>query len=498
MAKPPDTIITIKTVADTSGADKTAQAHDKVAAAAKRSAAETARSAQTAGQAIGRASSAVGKFRAVLTGLGVAGVFTALIGSIKTVADSFGKAQAEAEKYAKAQKEAARDREVAALAESYERLAKSIGAAAAANEHQLAMISKAAAAQRELEDAQARAAEQRELAAIDPNDPAAAEKRAAIQAKYAGQAAARSAARREQDIVFRNQELTVQAEQLDRGAAQTRAAAGADAGKIAELRDLRNAALARSVSENGSDATTSFSMFGKNLKDILTLNWGGVGDSRTEAGDAERAAAQAEAERLRGQIDALEKARDAKLQAASDAETQAARKREEAGIEMSRLDAVRLDREAAGTAAGTQNAAAQYALGAKQARIAADEALVAAAPGRLDELRARIAGAQGQIAAADENARAQAMDVARAQGQLDRFNMNVGTRRTGVAKERAVLEANVERETAEAQQASQAAASLRSSLGELIAQLTAEIKALEGEVKSAKSRMNFQASEGGS
>ena len=41
-------------------------------------------------------------------------------------------------------------------------------------------------------------------------------------------------------------------------------------------------------------------------------------------------------------------------------------------------------------------------------------------------------------------------------------------------------------------------ASLRSSLGELIAQLTAEIKALEGEVKSAKSRMNFQASEGGS
>ena len=498
MANPTDTIITIKTVADTSGADKTAKAHDKVAAAAKRSAAETARSAQTAGQAIERASSAVGKFRAVLTGLGVAGVFTGLIGSIKAVVESFGKAQAEAEKYAKAQKEAARDKEVNALAEAYAKLAKAIGDAASANDHQLAMLEKSLAAQRELEDAQERAAEQRELADIDPNDPAAAEKREAVRSKYAGQAAARSAARREQDIVFRNQELTVQAEQLERGAAQTRAAAGADDGKIAELRALRNAALARSVSENGSDATTSVSMFSKTLKDIFTLNWGGVGDSRTEAGDAERAAAQAEAERLRGQIDALEKARDAKLQAASDAETQAARKREEAGIEMSRLDAVRLDREAADTAAGTQNAAAQYALGAKQERIAADRALVEAAPGRLDELRARIAGAQGQIAAADENARAQAMDVARAQSQLDHFNMNVGTRRTGVEKERAGLEANVERETAEAQQASQAAAQLRSSLGELIAQLTAEIKALEGEVKSAKSRMNFQASEGGS
>ena len=104
MANSTDTIITIKTVADTSGADKTAQAHDKAAAAAKRSADATARSAQTVGQAIERAASTVGKFQAVLTGLGVAGVFTGLIASIKTVVESFGKAQAEAEKYAKAQK----------------------------------------------------------------------------------------------------------------------------------------------------------------------------------------------------------------------------------------------------------------------------------------------------------------------------------------------------------------------------------------------------------
>lgn len=246
-------------------------------------------------------------------------------------------------------------------------------------------------------------------------------------------------------------------------------------------------------------------MFGKNLKDILTLNWGGVGDSRTDAGDAERAAELQRAEKLQGQIDALKKARDAKLQSAAGMEAQGQHKMDEQGVELQRLEAAGLNLRAAGTAATAQTSAADAALGAKQNEIAArerqaaaDRALVAAAPGRLDELRARIAGAQGQIAAADENARAQAMDVALAQGQLDRFNMNVGTRRTGVAKERAGLEANVGRETAEAQQASQAAASLCSSLGELIAQLTAEIKALEGEVKSAKSRMNFQASEGGS
>ena len=498
MAKPPDTIITIKTVADTSGADKTAKAHDKVAAAAKRSAAETARSAQTAGQAIERASSAVGKFRAVLTGLGVAGVFMGLIGSIKTVIESFGKAQAEAEKYAKAQKEAARDKEVNDLAEAYAKLAKAIGDAASANEHQFAMLEKSVAAQRELEDAQDRAAEQRELAAIDPNDPAAAEKRAAIQAKYAGRASVRTANRGEQDIQRRASALESQATGLFEGATKTRLSANEDQAMIDRLEQKRKAALARSVSENGSDATTSFSMFAKNLKDILTLNWGGVGDSRTEAGDAERAAELQRAEKLQGQIDALKKARDAKIQSAAGMEAQGQQKMDEQGVELKRLEAAGLNIRVASTAATAQTSAANGAIEAKQARIAADRALVEAAPGRIDELRARIAGAQGQIAAADENARAQAMDVARAQSQLDHFNMNVGTRRTGVAKERAVLEANVERETAEAQQASQAAASLRSSLGELIAQWTAEIKALEGEVKSAKSRMNFQASEGGS
>ena len=498
MAQHPDTIITIKTVADTSGADKTAKAHDKVAAAAKRSAAETARSAQTAGQAIERASSAVGKFRAVLTGLGVAGVFMGLIGSIKTVIESFGKAQAEAEKYAKAQKEAARDKEVNALAEAYAKLAKAIGDAASANDHQLAMLEKSLAAQRELEDAQERAAEQRELADIDPNDPAAAEKRASIQAKYAGRASVRAANRGAQDIHRRAAALESQATGLFEGATKTRLSSNEDQAMIDRLEQERKAALARSVSENGSDATTSFSMFVKNMKDILTLNWGGVGDSRTESGDAERAAELQRAEKLQGQIDALKKARDAKLQSASGMEVQGQQKMDEQGVELKRLEAAGLNIRAASTAATAQTSAANGAIEAKQARIAADRALVAAAPGRLDELRARIAGAQGQIAAADENARAQAMDVARAQSQLDHFNMNVGTRRTGVAKERAGLEANVERETAEAQQASQAAAQLRSSLGELIAQLTAEIKALEGEVKSAKSRMNFQASEGGS
>ena len=486
-----DTVIRFRIEADTSGAEEAEKAHGRVEAAAKRSGTETAKSAQTAGDALNKVTGVVGRFRAVLAGLGVAGVFTALIGTVRTIRDSFGKAREEAERFARAQREAARDREVAALAESYARLAKAIGDAAAANEHQLAMISKSADAQRELEDAQARAAEQGELAAVDPDDPAAAERRAAIQAKYAGQAAARSAARGEQDIVFRSQELTSQAERLEKGAAQTRAAAGADAGKIAELQALRRAALARAVSENGRDAGGFLGLFAKNVKDIATLNWGGVGDSRTEEGDAVRAEAQAEAERLQGQIDALEKARRAKLQGAADAETQAARKREEAGIEMSRLDAARLNREAADTAARTQNTAAQNALDTREAKAAA-------APGRLAGMRARLADYRGQIASAEENASVQALEAAQAQAQLDAFNASVGTRRTGVARERAGLQANLDRETEEAQEARRAAASLKSNLAELITALKAEIRSLESEVKSARGRIAFNASEGGS
>lgn len=419
MANQPDTIITIKTVADTSGADKTAQAHDKVAAAAKRSAAETARSAQTAGQAIERASSAVGKFRAVLTGLGVAGVFTGLIGSIKAVVESFGKAQAEAEKYAKAQKEAAADREVNALAEAYAKLAKAIGDAASANEHQFAMLEKSVAAQRELEDAQDRAAEQQELAAIDPNDPAAAEKRAAIQAKYAGRASVRAANRGEQDIQRRAAALESQATGLFEGATKTRLSANEDQAMIDRLEQERKAALARSVSENGSDATTSFSMFGKNLKDILTLNWGGVGDSRTEAGDAERAAELQRAEKLQGQIDALKKARDAKLQSAAGMEAQGQQKMDEQGVELKRLEAAGLNIRAASTAATAQTSAAYGALSAKQNKIDADRKTYERAVREKESVDRQIEQAKAQLALVQEQKAQNGLAMARAGDAYD-------------------------------------------------------------------------------
>lgn len=419
MANQPDTIITIKTVADTSGADKTAQAHDKVAAAAKRSAAETARSAQTAGQAIERASSAVGKFRAVLTGLGVAGVFTGLIGSIKAVVESFGKAQAEAEKYAKAQKEAAADREVNALAEAYAKLAKAIGDAASANERQFAMLEKSVAAQRELEDAQDRAAEQQELAAIDPNDPAAAEKRAAIQAKYAGRASVRAANRGEQDIQRRAAALESQATGLFEGATKTRLSANEDQAMIDRLEQERKAALARSVSENGSDATTSFSMFGKNLKDILTLNWGGVGDSRTEAGDAERAAELQRAEKLQGQIDALKKARDAKLQSAAGMEAQGQQKMDEQGVELKRLEAAGLNIRAASTAATAQTSAAYGALSAKQNKIDADRKTYERAVREKESVDRQIEQAKAQLASVQEQKAQNGLAMARAGDAYD-------------------------------------------------------------------------------
>lgn len=498
MAEDYDTKIRIGMEADLAGGVQTEKQYDKLKQKAREFGKETGSSSNSASAALGRVTSAVGKMRSVLTGLGVAGALAGLIASIKSIAESLREADKEAEKFAKAKKAAAQAKEVSDLADAYAKLTKAIQDSSAANEHENAMIAKKVAAERELEDARAEAAKQRELDAIDPNDPTANEQRAAVEAKYARAAGIRAAARGREDIVYRRQELNSQADQLAKGAAADRESAGVDDRKIAELEKMRNEALTRATTENKEDATGFWSSLGHNITSIATGRWGRVGDARTDEGNALRAEAQAEADTYQRQIEQIQKSRDQKLQSAKDAETAASRKREEADIEGSRLEAADIRRstsDASGTAARDK---AEKALGAKQARNAADEALVAGAPGRLDELRARIAGAQGQIAAADENARAQAMDVALAQAQLDRFNMNVGTRRTGVAKERAGLEANVERETAEAQQASQAAASLRSSLGELIVQLTAEIKALEGEVKSAKSRMNFQASEGGS
>ena len=406
MAEDYDTKIRIGMEADLAGGVQTEKQYDKLKQKAREFGKETGSSSNSASAALGRVTSAVGKLRSVLTGLGVAGALAGLIASIKSIAESLREADKEAEKFAKAKKAAAQEKEVSDLADAYAKLTKAIQASSAANEHENAMIAKKVAAERELD-------------AIDPNDPTANEQRAAVEAKYARAAGIRAAARGREDIVYRRQELNSQADQLAKGAAADRESAGVDDRKIAELEKMRNEALTRATTENKEDATGFWSSLGHNITSIATGRWGRVGDARTDEGNALRAEAQAEADTYQRQIEQIKKSRDQKLQSAKDAETAASRKREEADIEGSRLEAADIRRstsDASGTAARDK---AEKALGDRRAKIESDRQTYERAVREKDSVDRQIEQAKAQLAVVQEQKAQNGLAMARAGDAYD-------------------------------------------------------------------------------
>ena len=499
MADRHDMTIGIGLKADLEGGVQTEKQLEKV----RQKAVELGKASGEAGnqgaQAFGKMQGAVGKLKSVLSGLGVAGLLTGLISQIKTITDSFGSAEKEARKFGESVKAAASAKEIDELAESYGRLTKAIMDSAAANDHQNAMIAKAVAAERELEDAVAQAAEQRELAAVDPSAPDAAEQRQAISARYAAAAGRRAAVRRKEDIVYRRQELNSQADLLDRSASEKAASAGADDGEIARLVKGRDDALRRSVSENGEDATGFLDMFSTNLKRIATFQWGKVGDARTEEGNAEREKANAEAEKIQADIDRLTKQRDAKLESAKADRESARRKREEAGIEGDRLQAADIRIGASDVSGSVSVGKADRALEARQSQIAADEAVIGGAGARRASIQARIDAENARLQAAADRANKEDRDVYMAQRLLEQGDAeNRGKGWTRYAQgSRRDLAADVRREENEAAEARVSFERTKNAVAETLKKLNEEMHKFESDLKAAQSRMKVN-SDGGS
>ena len=504
-----DTIIHLKTTSDNSGAKETEKALDGVRNAAGRAAegiSKPARESMNLRRSLGELAGVVsGKVKGAFTSLdgvvntaakAIGGVTKALgvvgfaIQGVKLVIDAYkalkewlNRSKKEAEELAKTLQDARIKASIDAAIASYIRLNGQIAETLRMEGERVKIANQLKANNRALEDARIDNAEQTELNALDRNDPDYDARAALVSEKYRRKRADLKTSRDLADISERQDRLYADAD------TKTQQANAFD--KEVEKTGERVIDLKRQIhAERDPERAKTLGQELDKLIDEQQKKIEAAKKLRQDASSMTYEALSLEGAKsaviLNGRTEGLRS--DA---AVSDANRKIA-------LGQQQRAAAEAQKKAAEDARKAAEDARKAAEEERAKKLAADEALVAAAPGRLDELRARIAGAQGQIAAADENARAQAMDVARAQAQLDHFNMNVGTRRTGVAKERAVLEANVERETAEAQQASQTFASLRSSLGELIAQWTAEIKALEGEVRSAKSRMKFQASEGGS
>lgn len=499
MADRHDMTIGIGLKADLEGGVQTEKQLDKI----RRKAVEVGKASGEAGNQAARSfermQGAVGKLNAALSGLGVAGLITGLISQIKTITDSFGSAEKEAKRFGESVKAAARAKEIDDLAESYGRLTAAIAESAAANDHQNAMIAKNVAAARELEDATAQAAEQRELAAVDPAAPDAEEQRQAISARYAAAAGRRAAVRGKEDIAYRMDALNSQAVQLENSAVQKDAAAVADDEMIARLVKDRVDANRRSVSENEEDASGFLSMFASNLKRIATFQWGKVGDARTDEGNAEREKAGAEAEKIEAEIDRLKKQRDAKLKSAKADRESAKRKRDEAEIEGRRLKAADIRIGSTVESGAMSVGKADRALESRQAQIAADEELIGGADARRASIQARIDAENARLQAAADRSNKEDRDVYLAQRRLeqaDAENRGKGWKRyaQGARKD---LAAEVRREEEEASEARAEFKRTETSVGETVRKLLDEMRKFNADYNRATSRMNVRSDNGG-
>ena len=486
-----DTVIKVGLDADLSGGMQTQRQLDQI----KKKAAELGKEGAAAGEnmtaAFGKVSRAAAMFQKVLTGMGLATAFAGVVAAIERIRSSFGAAKKEAEEFAKAQDQAAHKKELDDLAKSYKELGEAIQASAAASQHANEMLDINVKNARDLEDAQLALAEQKELADVDASDPAAEERRAAIKARYAARRGETAAQRQKDDVGLAQEKLSREADAKRKEAAAIEASTGEDDSVIAATRRRLQQAGMTATSYNSDDATGFWSQFGQNVKRIGTLEWGKVGDVETEAGDARRKAAAEEAKNLEAEIKQLEEQKAEKLKKAEQLRREAANAEEKANALGGGIDVANVKAETALLTGRAGVTAADRSLARKNAQVAADESIIAQGPGRVAALKRQIAAVEAQKSSAISADAKEQQDAEMARQALDSFNM-AGHRRngTGVQAQRSALEADVARETAEANQSRTQLQSTLATLAATLKGLNADLKKVEREVDAATKRQN--------
>ena len=502
-----DTKITLGMEADLSGGVQTEKQLDQLKRKAREFGKEGESSLGQVQQAVGKLQKSIGFLRSALTGFGAVGAIMGLVSAIGKIRESFGNAKKEAEEFAKAKEKTEHKDAVDALAKSYETLEKSIinSTKAAQRSNEIQGIAKKNA--RELENAQLDLAEQQELAAVDPSDPAANEIRSTISARYAARRGHLSSTRSREDTADEYNRLNAEAGANRRAANKIEKSTSEDDRLIAGVKLRLANASRRSMDMNEEDITGGWDSVGVNAKRLFTGQWGSFSKMKTEKGDAIRKEAAAEAESLRAELKRLEDQKKAKLDRAQTLRADADHLENRAGAVYGSFAAIDVRETATAVANQSSVKAADTALekkdreiAKKEAKKAADAATIAQGPGRIAAIEKQIAAAEAQQLAAKQADAKEQMDAILAQQALDSFN-SAGHRRngTGVQKQRSALEADVERETREA---TQSRAQLQSTLATLAATLkglNADLNKVKREVDAATKRQaatNDEAPEG--
>lgn len=480
-----DTTIKLGLEADLSGGAQTEKQLEAVRNKAKQLEKDGTASVGKVTGAVGGLHKACGLLRNILTGFGVVGVFTALAAAVGKVKDSFGAAKKEAEELEKAKTKAAHKEAVEALAKSYETLGEAMRKAGEAMQRANELEDIATKNARALEDAQLDLAEQKELAAVDANDPEAAEKRAAISARYAERRGGLTAQRSREDLASEQNRLMAQA-----GAKRNDAARIDDLAKdydkqIAEVMSRILNAKLRSTEFNEKDAGNGFwSTLGVSVKRFVSLDWGQLTNPKTEEGDAIRKDAAAEAEKLEAELKQLEGQREAKRKQAAALRAEAEHMDERAGAIGGMYAAIDA-RETATAISGSRSVKdADTALGKKVAKREKDEKTVAEGKETLANFAQTEEEQRAKAQAAADKYQKEQGDVFAAQNRYDALVQNGGSK-----KEKSAALAALQKEKDEALEAQHEMEKVAAEVANVLKAIKEEVGTLSRSVTAAQSRL---------
>lgn len=494
-----ETIVKIKTDGDDSGAKKVEKAVERTGDAAERANAraakavdssrraskqfadETKRAGETVAQSFGRITKAAGLFRNVLAGFGVVGIFQTLANGIGTLINSFKQAEKDAAALDKAAQMEEAQKAVQALADHYRDLAKAMADADAEMARMNELQEKSVQNARSLQDAQLAAAEAREIAAVDPNDPTAAEQMSVIRAKYASQRSGTSVERKKEDILREEERLRGTAGKKEKDAAAIEGTLPELDRQIAAAEGRARNAWKRSNSLNDEDYGHGVSQFGANIKRIVTFDWGSVGNEESKEGDAIRAEARQEAKAAEEDVKRLKEERAKRVESAKGLRGEAAHLSNSADAVHASLESIKYEREAATVASQTASDAADRAKAKAEERekkrraeqVAADlqhnadKNLIASAPAEEARMQAEADAAQARLNEADAARSARLVDV--------QHRRTLGRVSDGAAS-REVAAAESEFKQVEAE------------VGAVLTRLREEMKSFQAELRKAESR----------
>ena len=479
MADTGEVNVKLKVTAETGGAAKVKAAMASTGDAAKKAADKSKSAFAQVQSSMSGVTQAAGLFQKVLAGFGLVGVVTSIAGAVSKIRDSFKESTKEAKEFEKAAEAKAVQASVDALAESYRQLTAAIGRANEARRHEQEIDDIKLKNRRDTEDAALDLAEQKELAGIDANDPAAAEARAEIQARYQAERSKRQAERAKFDGIRERESLRSDAAAGRKEADAIDASLKDDDAAIAAAKRRRDEKRAASVNENEADDQGVWSNFASNVRKIVTLNWGKIGDNRTEEGDARRAEAQKEADAEEERIRQLEQSRAEKARRAEELRTGAARKEEKADALGGSVEAQELRIESTSLANRQAIAAAERATVKKDADTKAEKEKYADAMTSQEMLAREKADIQSRLAELQARKDAAGMAVYQAQNSYDASKLG-GNR----AAQQSAFD--------NLQSARDAALEVDAAVDGTIKSLTETLKSVETRLKAAQNFMESQ------